>query len=92
MESEEIAVVLLADLVAGKDDNILRIVALNKGNVLIDCIGRSLVPVRAGGLLIGRQYMDSAVETIQIPWLSVAYVLVQNQWLILGKDPYRINP
>ena len=45
VETQKIAVVLLADLVTGKDDHVLRIVALNKGNVLIDRICCTFVPV-----------------------------------------------
>ena len=76
---------------SGENDHILRVVALDKRYVLIDGVGSTLVPVRAGGLLIGRQYMDSAVETVQIPWLSVADVLVENQRLILGENTHGID-
>lgn len=46
MEAEEIAVVLFADLVSGKDDDVLRIVALDEWNVLVDGICSSFILVR----------------------------------------------
>ena len=45
MEAEEIAVVLFADLVSGKDDDVLRIVALDEWNVLVDGICSSFIDV-----------------------------------------------
>ena len=86
MELQEIAVVLLADLISGKDDDILGIVSLDKGNVLIDCVGRDLVPVGAAGFLVRRQHMYAAVETVKVPGLAVSDVLIQHKGLILGQD------
>ena len=76
MEAEKITVVLLADLVAGKNNNILRIVPFNERNVLINRICSAFVPVRAGSLLIWREYMYTAVKTIQIPGLSISNIFV----------------
>ena len=76
VEPQEIAVILLADLVSGKDDDILGIVPLNKGNILVNRICRTLVPVRTGRLLIWRKHMHSAVQTVQIPRLPVSNILI----------------
>ena len=84
MELQEIAVVLLTDLVTGKDNNILRIITIDKCKVLVDRVSGSLVPVAAVSLLIRGQYMNAAVQTVQIPRLAVANILVQYQRLILG--------
>ena len=46
MEAYEITVVLFTDLVSGKDDDVLRIVALDEWNVLVDGIRSSFIPVR----------------------------------------------
>jgi len=73
------------------DDHILRVVALDERDVLIDRISSTLIPVRAGSLLIRRQYMHASVQTVQIPWLTVADVLIQNQRLILGKNTYSVD-
>ena len=91
MELQKVAVILLTDLVAGKDDHILRIISLNKGNVLVNRIGRSLIPIRTACFLIRRQDMNTTVQTVQIPGLSVSDIFIQHQRLILGKDTYRIN-
>src|SRR5699024_10649703 len=91
VELKEVIVVLLTDLVAGEDDDILRIISFNKVNVLIDRVGRTLIPVRSGHLLIRGKDMHTAVETVQIPRLSVSDVLIQYQWLILCQNTNRIN-
>ena len=91
MEAEKIAVILLTDLIARKDDHILGIIAFNKGYILINCIGCTLVPVRSGGFLIGRKHMNSAVKAIQIPGLSISDIFIQYQRLILGQDTYCVN-
>ena len=88
MEAQEVRVILLADLVAGQDDDILGIIAVNEGQVLIDGVGGALgLPVRAAGLLVGRQDMYAAVQTVQIPRLAVADILIQDKRLILGQIP-----
>ena len=92
MESQKIAVILFANLVTRKDNHVLRVIPLYKINVLVNCIGCSLVPVRTCCLLVRREHMNPAVEPVQIPRLSVSYVLVQYKRLILCKDTYRINP
>ena len=91
METQEVAVVLLADLVAGQDDDILRVIAVDEGNILVDGIGCAFVPVGAGRLLIRGQYMDAAVQTVQVPGLAVADVLIQHKRLVLGQNPHRVN-
>ena len=91
MESQEVAVILLADLIAGKDDHILRVVAFDERYVLINCIGRALVPVGTSRLLVRRQDMDAAVEAIQIPGLSVPDILIEYHGLILGENAYCVN-
>ena len=37
VEAEEVGVILLADLVAGQDDDVLRVITVNEGNVLVNC-------------------------------------------------------
>ena len=91
MEAQEVRVILLADLVTGQDDDILGIIAVNEGQVLIDGVGGALVPVRAAGLLVGRQDMYAAVQTVQVPRLAVADILIQDKRLILGQNTDGIN-
>ena len=91
MEAQEVRVILFADLVAGQDDDILGVIAVNEGQVLIDGVGRALVPVRAGSLLVRRQNVNTAVQAVKVPGLAVADVLVQDEGLILGQDAHRVN-
>ena len=91
VEAQEISVILLADLVAGQDDDVLRVITVNEGNVLVNCVGSALVPVRASGLLVGRQHMDAAMQAVKVPRLAVADVFIQDQRLILGQDANGVN-
>ena len=91
MEAEEVCIVLLADLVTGQDDDILRVIIVDEADVLVDGVCGALVPVGALCLLVGRQGVHAAVQTIQIPGLTVADVLVQLLRLILGRDANGIN-
>ena len=92
MEAQKIAVILLADLISGKDDHVLRIIALNECNVLINRIGRAFIPVGTGCLLIGRQHMNSSVKAVQVPGLSISDILIKYHRLILCQDSYCVNP
>ena len=91
VEAQEVRVILLADLIAGQDDDILGIIAVDEGQVLINGVGGALVPVRAAGLLVGRQDMYAAVQTVQVPRLAVADILIQDKRLILGQNTNGIN-
>src|SRR5699024_2806612 len=91
VETQEVGVILLADLVAGQDDDVFGVIAVNERDILVDRVGRAFVPVGAGGLLVGRQHVYAAVQAVQVPGLAVADVLIQDQRLILGQDAHRIN-
>ena len=86
MEAQEVGVVLLADLVAGQDNDVLGIIAVDEANVLIDGVCSALVPVGAVCLLVRRQGVHTAVQTVQIPRLTVTDVLVQLLGLVLRCD------
>ena len=83
VKTQKITVILLTDLIPGKNDDIFRIVAFDKRDVLIDSIGCALIPVGAGGLLIGRQDMYPSMKAVKVPGLSVSDVFVEYHWLIL---------
>ena len=91
METEEVGVILLADLVAGQDDDVLRVIAVDEADVLVDGVCSAFVPVGTLCLLIRRQGMDAAVQTVQVPGLAVADVLVQLLGLILRCDANGID-
>ena len=78
-------------MVSGKNQNIVRIIPLNKRQVLIDGVGRSSIPVGTGTLLIGWKHKNAALLTIQIPRLAAADILVEHQRLILGKNAHSID-
>ena len=86
MEAQEVGVVLLADLVAGQDDDVFGIIAVDEADVLIDGVCSALVPVGAVCLLVRRQGVHTAVQTVQIPRLAVTDVLVQLLGLVLCCD------
>ena len=86
MEAQEVGVVLLADLVTGQDDDVFGIIAVNEADVLVDGVCSALVPVGAVCLLVRRQGVHTAVQTVQIPGLTVTDVLVQLLGLVLRCD------
>ena len=86
MEAQEVGVVLLADLVAGQDDDVLGIIAVDEADVLVDGVCSALVPVGAVCLLVRGQGVHTAVQTVQIPGLTVTDVLVQLLGLVLRCD------
>ena len=91
MVAQHLGVVHLIDVVAGENQHIVGVVAGDEGNILIDGVGGSLVPVRALAPGIGRQHGDTAVGAVQIPGLSVADIFVEFQGLILGQDAHGVN-
>ena len=73
-------------MVARQDEHVLGVVAFNEVDVLVNGVGSALVPVGTSGRLIRRQHMYAAVQAVQVPWLSVADVLVEQQRLVLRQD------
>ena len=63
VEAQEVGIVLLADLIAGQDDHILGIVAVDEADVLVDGVCSALVPVGAVCLLVRGQGVHTAVQT-----------------------------
>ena len=78
-------------MVAGQDHYIIGIIALNKVDVLINRVSCALVPVGLAAALIRRQDAHTGVHTVEIPRLAAAYVLVEQQGLVLGKDAHALN-
>ena len=84
-------IVHLINMVTGEDQHIFRIKTLNKGNVLVNSIGSTLIPFALAVSCVGGQHLGAAVALVKTPGLAVADVLVQFQWLILGQNTDRIN-
>ena len=91
MEADHLRIVHLINMVTGKDQHIVRLIALNKGDVLIDGIRRSLIPLRFFALCVRRQNLHTAMGTVQPPRLAVADILIQFQRLILGQNTHSID-
>ena len=79
-------------MIAGEDHDVIGIIPLNKIDILINRIRRTLVPVlHLAAALVRGQNMDAAVDAVEVPRLSVAYVIVQYQGLVLREHADRFN-
>ena len=85
-------VVHFVDVVAGQDDHIFRVIHIQKTDVLIDGVGRALVP---GALIpfahIGGEDMYAAVGSVKIPRLAGADIAVELQRTVLGEHTHGVN-
>ncbi len=79
-------------MVTRQDQDIFRIIPLDKVDILIDRICGAGVPVGAGAFLVGRQDKHAAVAAVEIPRLAVADILIQDQRLILGQHAHSVDP
>ena len=91
MALHHVGVVHFIDMVAGEDDHILGVVQVDEADVLVDGVGRTLVPGAALAALIGGQDVDAAGAAVQVPRLAAADVAVQFQRAILGQNADRVN-
>ena len=90
MVVEHLVVVHLIDMVAREDNNVLGVISVYKADVLIDSVCCARIPVSAGSSLVRRQNVNAAVDTVKVPRLTVADVLVEHERLILCKHAYGI--
>ncbi len=78
VERKHLVVVHLINMVAGEDQNIIRIILIDEVNILRNGICRSAVNVQIGiCLFAGRQYIDTAVTSIKAPVLTTCYIGIQ---------------
>ena len=59
MQVQHIGIVHLIDMVAGQDDHILRIIQVQEANILVDRVGRALVP----GALVALTHIGGRIWT-----------------------------
>ena len=78
-------------MVAGQNQHIIRIVAVDEVQVLINGVGGAFIPVRTVLCLIGRKHHHSPGGPVQVPGLTVADVFVQHQRLVLRQNTYGID-
>ena len=92
VEVHHIGVVHLIDVVAGEDDHVLGVIQIQEPDVLIDGIGRALIPGTLVALPhIGGQDVHAAVRPVQIPGLAGTNVAVQFQGTVLSQHANGIN-
>ena len=85
MEAQHPRVVHLVDVIAGQDDQVARILADDRVEVLVDRVGRALIPVLADALL-RRQDLDELAELLRDDAPAHADVAVERQRLVLRGD------
>ena len=85
VEAEHLLVVHLVDVVAGQDDDVARFLAHDGVEVLVDGVGRALVPLLADPLL-RRQDLDELVELLGHDAPAPPDVAVEGERLVLGGD------
>ena len=91
MEVQHDFVVHFINMISGKDQHILRIVALHILQILIDRIRSTGIPFAVGTLFIWRKYGNSSDITIQIPGNTDSDMGIQSEGLVLCQHAYRIH-
>src|SRR5699024_8778390 len=86
MEAEHLSIIHLIDVVAVEVQNLVGVITVDKADILVNGVGRALIPGGALGAGIRRQNADAAVGVIEVAGLTVADVLIELQRLILGQD------
>ena len=85
VEPQHPRVIHLVDVVARQDDQVARVLAQDRVEVLIDRVGRALIPVLADALL-RRQDLDELAELVGDDAPAHADVAVERQRLVLRRD------
>ena len=84
-------VIHFVNVVAGKNQNIFRIVCFHISHVLVNCICSSCIPFAVCTFFVWRQNGYAAFVFIEIPRNTDSDMGIQPQRLILGQYAYRIN-
>ena len=84
-------VVHLINMVAGKNQDVIRVILLDKRHVLIDGVCRAAIPVARLARLIGRQNEHAAGGQVQIPRCAGADIGIQFQRHILRQHAHGVN-
>ena len=79
-------------MIAGEDHNIFRVIAIDKIDILIDRVSGIFIPLCPTNFLIRGEDMYPSVHTVQIPWLSIANIIIELQRLESGKSMIRYFP
>ena len=81
-----------ADMVAGEDQNIIRIILIDEVNILRNGICRSAVPVSVLSGEGRREQEHPALLTSKVPPFGGAEVLIQTSGIELGKNCNLLYP
>ncbi len=84
-------IVHLINVIAGKDQNIVRMVIFHIAHVLIYGVGRPGIPLCPRDLLIGRKHRYTACQLVQIPRNTNADMCIQLQRHILRQHSHGIH-
>ena len=84
-------VIHLIDMVAGEHQHVLRVPLSDERNVLIDGVGRALVPFAGLAGLVRRQNVNAAVGKVKIPRRAGADVGVQLQRAVLRQHAHHVD-
>ena len=82
---QHLPVIHLVDVIAGQDDDVARVLAGDRIEVLIDGVGRALVPVLADALL-RRDDLDELAELLRHDAPALPDVPVERERFVLRGD------
>ena len=91
VEAQQQLIVHTVDVVAGQDQEVVRIVVPYPIQVLIHCIGRILIPVRILASHVGLEQGHPPAHAIQVPGAAASDVIVERTGAILGEDPHGVD-
>ena len=67
---QHLLIIHLVNMIAGKNQNIIRIITLHKLHVLINRVRRSRIPFAIRTFLVRRQDCNTSHIAVQVPWNS----------------------
>ena len=88
---QHLVVVHLVDMVARKDQHIFGVVLVDKCDILVDRVRRTLVPLGGLALLVRRQDVHAAAQAVEVPGLARTDIGVEHMRLVLREHAHRIN-
>ena len=77
-------------MIAGENQNIIRIICFHVIEILINGVRGSCIPLTVGALLVRRKDGYASHITVQIPGDTDADMCIQSQRLILGQHPHSV--
>jgi acetyl-CoA carboxylase alpha subunit len=91
MVSKHLLIVHFVDMVAGENQNIIRIKLANKVYILENGVCSSLVPIGIPSVLIRRKNAETASGTIKIPRGAVTNIIIERKRLVLSQYTNGVN-